>query len=134
MEFSRTTRRIPRPDMMPMVDVVFFLLVFFMLFTTLRTTPMGMDVELPRAVSGVPQEATQVEVSVNRDGAFYVEGSTVTGRELREHIEQALQANPELFVIVRADRQVRYEHVVSALDHIRAVGGSKLGLAVEQES
>ncbi len=134
MEFSRVKRRIPRPDMMPMIDVVFFLLIFFMLFTTIRTTPMGMDVELPRAVSGVPQQSAQFEISVNRDGAFYVEGRSVTGPELRAQIEQALQANPDLFVIIRADRQVRYEHVVSALDHVRAVGGSKLGLAVEQES
>lgn len=132
MEFRRSRRKfLPNPNILPMIDVVFFLLIFFMLFTTIRTTPLGLDVELPRAISGVAQQTSQLEISVNRDGAFFVDGRSVTGPELRTQIEQALQANPDLFVIVKADRQVRYEHVVSALDHVRAVGGSKLGLAVE---
>lgn len=134
MEFQRTHRKKPRPDMMPMIDVVFFLLIFFMLFSTLRATPMGMDVELPRAVSGTPQQSTPFEVSVSREGAFYVDGRMVTGRELRDRLTSAMSNNPDLFVIVKADRQVRYEHVVKALDEVRAVGGSKLGLAVEQDS
>lgn len=133
MEFQRCSRRKPRPDMMPMIDVVFFLLVFFMLFSTLKATPMGLDVELPKAVSGSPQQATHFEVSVNRDGVFHVESKMITGAELRDQLSVALSANPDLFVIVKADKQVRYEHVVSVLDHVRAVGGHKLGLAVEQE-
>lgn len=117
-----------------MIDVIFLLLVFFMLFTTIRTTPLGLDVELPKAVSGVPQQATPFEVSVSRDGAFYVDGKMVTGSELRQQLQSVLRTNPDTFVIVKADKQVRYEHVVSALDHVRAVGGHKLGLAVEQET
>lgn len=57
----------------------------------------------------------------------------VTGADLQTQLAERLRVNPDLFVIVKADKQVRYEHVVLALDHIRAVGGSKLGLAVEQE-
>lgn len=119
--------------MMPMIDVVFFLLVFFMLFTTMRSTPVGLDVELPSAQTGVAQQNQQFEVSVSREGAFYVEGKMVTGPELRSQLQTALRQNPDLFVIVKADRQVRYEYVVRALDEVRAVGGHKLGLAVEQD-
>ncbi len=132
MEFKRTARRTPRPDMMPMIDVVFFLLVFFMLFSTLRAAPMGLDVELPSAASGTPQQASPFEISVNREGAFYVADRMVTGTELRSQLQSAMASNPDVFVIIKADRQVRYEHVVSAIDHVRQVGGSRLGLAVEQ--
>lgn len=134
MKFERTKKRRSTPNIIPLIDVMFFLLVFFMVFWNTSSTPLGMDVELPKAVTGRQQENAQLEVSVRADGAFYINGRMVTGPELRAHVQQSLRANPDLFVIVKADRRVRYEHVVNALDHIRAVGGHKLGLAVEQSS
>ncbi|NLJ80520.1 MAG: biopolymer transporter ExbD [Firmicutes bacterium] len=134
MNFQRTRRKNNGPNILPMIDVVFFLLVFFMVFTTIKTTPLGLDVELPKAVSGNPQQSGNFEIVVDKNGVFYVGGKTVTGSELRAQLAQRLEVNPDIFVIVKADRQVRYEHVVSALDHVRGVGGYKLGLAVEQGS
>lgn len=134
MNFERTRKPHRGPDITPMIDVVFFLLVFFMIFTTIKTTPLGLDVELPRAVTGNPQNSTSFEVLVDKSGIFYIGGKMVTGTELRQQLASKLQVNPDIFVIVKADKQVRYEHVVAALDHIRGVGGYKLGLAVEQGS
>lgn len=132
MNFQRTRQRNRTPDITPMIDVVFFLLVFFMVFSTINTAPLGLDVELPKAVTGNPQASTTFDVLVDKSGLLYVSGKLVTGTELRQQLAQRLQVNPDLFVILKADKQVRYEHVVAALDHIRAVGGYKLGLAVEQ--
>lgn len=132
MNFQRTRQRSRTPDITPMIDVVFFLLVFFMVFSTINTAPLGLDVELPKAVTGNPQASTTFDVLVDKSGLLYVSGKLVTGTELRQQLAQRLQVNPDLFVILKADKQVRYEHVVAALDHIRAVGGYKLGLAVEQ--
>jgi biopolymer transport protein ExbD len=93
---------------------------------------MGLDVELPRAVTGSPQTSTSFEVLVDKSGVFYVSGRMVTGTELQQQLTERLRVNPDIFVIVKADRDVRYEHVVDALDHVRAVGGYRLGLAVQQ--
>lgn len=133
MDFQRTKKYNRGPDIVSMIDIVFFLLVFFMIFTTIKTTPLGLDVELPRAVTGNPQDSTSFEVLVDKSGAFHVAGKAVSGDELRQHVSRRLEVNPDLFVIVKADKQVRYEFVVAALDHIRGVGGYKLGLAVERE-
>ncbi|MDI9484205.1 MAG: biopolymer transporter ExbD [Bacillota bacterium] len=132
MNFQRSKRRRNSPDITPLIDVMFFMLVFFMVFSTLKTEPMGLDVELPRAVTGTAQTSTSFEVVVDKSGAFYVSGRHVTGAELEQDLVQRLQVNPDIFVIVKADKEVRYEHVVRALDHIRGVGGYRLGLAVEQ--
>lgn len=69
-----------------MIDVVFFLLVFFMVFFTLRTTPVGLDVELPKAVSGSAQNTTNIEVLVDKSGVFYVAGKPVSGNELSSYV------------------------------------------------
>lgn len=132
MNFQRSKRRRNSPDITPLIDVMFFMLVFFMVFSTLKTEPMGLDVELPRAVTGTAQTSTSFEVLVDKFGAFYVSGRSVTGTELEQDLAARLQVNPDIFVIVKADKEVRYEHVVRALDHIRGVGGYRLGLAVEQ--
>lgn len=132
MNFERIRKRRSSPDITPMIDVVFFLLVFFMVFFTVRTAPLGLDVQLPRAVTGNPQASASFEVVVDKSGAFYVAGRRVSGTELRQVLSERLQVNPDTFVIVKADKEVRYEHVVSALDHVRGVGGYRLGLAVEQ--
>jgi len=58
MHFERTRKKSKSPDILPMIDVVFFLLVFFMIFTTIKTTPLGLDVELPKAVTGNPQDTS----------------------------------------------------------------------------
>ena len=132
MNFERTKRRRNSPDITPLIDVMFFMLVFFMVFSTIKTEPMGLDVELPRAVTGRPQTSTSFEVLVDKSGVFYVSGRMVTGTELQQQLTERLRVNPDIFVIVKADRDVRYEHVVDALDHVRAVGGYRLGLAVQQ--
>ena len=53
MNFQRVRRGNRGPDITPMIDVIFFLLVFFMVFFTVRTAPLGLSVELPRAVTGI---------------------------------------------------------------------------------
>lgn len=132
MNFERTKGPRSRPDITPMIDVIFFLLVFFMVFFTVRTAPLGLDVQLPKAVTGSPQSAASFEVVVDKSGAFYISGKKVSGTELRQALTERLQVNPDILVIVKADKEVLYEHVVAALDHVRGVGGSRLGLAVEQ--
>ena len=132
MNFERKKTRRKNPDITPLIDVMFFLLVFFMVFSTIKTEPMGLDVELPRAVTGSPQTSTSFEVLVDKSGAFYVGGGVVTGAQLEQHFIERVRVNPDIFVIVKADKDVRYEYVVKALDHLRGVGGYRLGLAVDQ--
>ncbi|HBN96676.1 MAG TPA: biopolymer transporter ExbD, partial [Firmicutes bacterium] len=116
MNFERTKRQRRSPDITPMIDVIFFLLVFFMVFSTIKTEPMGLDVELPRAVTGSAQTSTSFEVLVDKSGGFYVSGRQVSGIELEQHLAERLRVNPDIFVIVKADKEVRYDHVVRALD------------------
>lgn len=133
MNFQRVRRGNRGPDITPMIDVIFFLLVFFMVFFTVRTAPLGLNVELPRAVTGNPQASARFEVAVDKTGSMYVSGNKVTSAQLRQALAERLQVNPDMFVIVKADKEVRYEYVVNTLDEIRSAGGYRLGLAVEQD-
>lgn len=133
MEFKRSSKRLSRlPDMSPMIDVMFTLLLFFMLIASLQSSAnLSLDVELPQAVSGTDQRTNTFEISVSREGAFYVGNRMVTGTELKSSLESALRSDPNTFIIIKGDKQARYEHIVAAMDHVKELGTPNLGLAVE---
>lgn len=126
----RRVKRI-RLDIIPMIDVIFFLLVFFMLFTTFKTTPAGLNIELPKAVTAQEQQPSELVVNISKDGVMYVNGEQVTSQRLKALVKDRLKKQPDLFVIIKADKQALYDYVVQAMDDVRAVGGYRLGLAVQ---
>ena len=85
MEFKRRQRNpFAQPDMTPMIDVIFHLLIFFMAFSVLHQTQMSIQVELPKAVSGSDVQSQVFEVSVSQDGVIYLNNKMVTGRSLNK--------------------------------------------------
>ena len=133
MNFQRTRGRHRGHDITHMIDVVFFLLVFFMVFFTVRTAHLSLHLELPRTVTGNPQAAARFEIAVDKSGNMYVSGSWVSNAQLQQVLAERLRVNPDMFVIVKADKEVRYEFVGNALDQVRCVGGYRVVLAVEQD-
>lgn len=120
-------------DITPMVDCIFQLLIFFMLATTLRTATTGLGIELPKAVTAQAQEASELVIEMSKDGKMYVSDRQVSHEQLRNMVQERVRKNPNLFVVIKADRRVLYDEVVKAMDDVRAVGGYRLGLAVQPE-
>ncbi|NLV92833.1 MAG: biopolymer transporter ExbD [Firmicutes bacterium] len=131
MAIKRRPRKRFQPDIVPLIDVIFFLLVFFIVFTTFRTTPTGLNIELPRAATAQNQAPTELTINVAADGTFYVSGERVTGQRIQSLVKQRLERNSDLFVIINADKQTRYDNVITAMDHVRTAGAYRIGLAVQ---
>ena len=131
MAIVRSLRRRPRVEIINMVDVMFFLLAFFMLFSTFRTTPAAIDVNLPRAVTAQREPAAEMMVTIDARGRLHVDGRPVSAAQLQSMAARLVQQRPDVLVIIRADRQVAYDRVVEAIDAVRRAGVYRLGLAVE---
>jgi biopolymer transport protein ExbD len=119
--------RRPAINVTPLIDVMFLLLIFFMVTSSFRSQP-GMSVDLPRAATTEAQETGQVEVAVQRDGAHFVDGAVVSEGELAATLRARLEENPELTIVLRGDARAPYQAVVHALDIARQVGGSRFVL------
>lgn len=130
--FQRTRRRHPRLEIIPLVDVMFFLVTFFLIFSTFKMEPLGIEVELPRASSGRESLATTFVVTVVPGGGFYANGAPLSEAALRRELARALQVRPELLVIVRADRSASVEELVRAVDISREAGAYRIALAVQR--
>lgn len=132
--FQRNNKSKTKIKILPMIDVLFFLLVFFMLFTTFRTTPAGLDIDLPQAETVTEQKQEQLMVSVSANGQIYVDDQLLTKTDLKNEVATIIEQNPKAVVIIKADRAVAYDEVVEVMDIARQVGASKLALAADNKA
>ncbi|NLA57920.1 MAG: biopolymer transporter ExbD [Firmicutes bacterium] len=121
----------PTIQIVPLIDIIFSVLVFFMLATTFRTHPAGLNLELPRAASWDRQASSQVTITVAKDGRMFLGERQVNTNTLRSEVSKALEKRPDLFVVIKADREARYDYIVQVMDIVRQLGGYRFGLAVE---
>lgn len=120
-------------QIVPMIDVIFFLLIFFMLFTTFRITPEGLDIQLPQAVTVTGQEEESLEIAINRRGELFLDGEEIDSSFLRDRAQIMVEENPNLIVIIKADEEVSFKRVVHVMDTVRMVGAHRIALAADRK-
>ena len=132
MAFARRKREEPRVDLTPMVDVVFLLLIFFMISTTFVETP-GISVQLPESSSQreikVPEE---FKVQVSKEGEIFIGEERLSLEELRVRLAGYGAKAREMNFALYADREARHGRVVQVMDLAREAGFGKLAIATEQ--
>ena len=111
-------------EITPMIDMVFLLLIFFLVATTFHQEERELQVALPVATSAGPISALLQELIVNvtEDGEIIVSGRTIEADALRTMVSEAVGVNPEQKVTVRGDRQTAYANIVTVLDICKNAG------------
>lgn len=111
-------------DFVPMVDVLFNLLIFFLLATSLKQAEREMQIALPAAQSGGPISAAlrDLIINVDKEGQIIVNGRRIQADDLRVQVKAAVAVNPNQKVVVRADRGTLYANVVRVLDICKGNG------------
>ncbi|MEL6348987.1 MAG: biopolymer transporter ExbD [Myxococcota bacterium] len=118
-------------DVTPLIDIIFQLVLFFMVSTTFISSP-GIEVDLPRSsAQTILQDDNDLEVWITRDGAVKVDDVAVDQAGLRARFEAARKKNPRTLVIVKADKDVDHGRVVAVMDMARSLGLGRLAIATE---
>ncbi len=114
----------PAIELTPLIDMVFLLLIFFLVATTFKQEEREMQIALPFASSAGPISGALRELIVNvrADGGIVVGGRSIEGDDLRSLIADAVAVNPQQKVTVRGDREAAYSHIVSVLDICKGSG------------
>jgi len=121
-------------NIIPLIDVIFFLLVFFMLFTSFRSAPEGLDMQLPEAVTVTEQEQEHLIIYISEDGNYHFREEQMGIERIKSIIKEKYNQYEQLTVIINADRNSRYEHVITVMDNIRELGIYNLALAAERKN
>lgn len=111
-------------EMTPLIDMVFLLLIFFLVATTFQQTEREMQIALPFASSSQPISTMLQEIIINIDaqGKIIVGGRNVEPDHLSAMIAQAVEANPEQKVTLRGDRNCVYASIITVLDICKESG------------
>lgn len=116
-------------DLTPMVDVVFLLIIFFMLTTTFITVESGLPVDLPEAQTATSSPSELPTVTINGLGELFFGGAQVTEAELPAMVRQALQSSGQTSVVLRADSSAQHGQAVRVMDILRQAGAERIVIA-----
>ena len=127
----RNYRETKQPDLniIPMIDIMFFLLVFFMLSTMYMVEQKTIPVNLPQATSAAIDNKTKFTVTLKDDGSIYLEDQQTDIQTLLMQATKEQKNNPSFAIIIRADKDINYDKVVSFIDTLKKAGITRFGLA-----
>lgn len=114
-------------NMAPLIDMVFILLIFF-LVTTSFVKETGVDINRPTAATAVSKKKANILIGITKDDRIFMERREIDIRAVRANVERALAENPEGAVIVVADRESRTGIAVNVMDECKLAGAKNVAL------
>ena len=124
-----------RIEIIPLIDIMFFLLASFMMVSLSQVHMKGMKVNLPTGRTGETQAKNEyVSVSVDEAGNWYFDKKEMTPEAMQAQLNQVHQENPEAKVFVRGDANTPHINVTRLLDELRSAGFYKIALEIKSEA
>ena len=124
----------PKIMIIPMIDIIFFLLVFFMMSMLTMVVQKSISLNLPQTVTSKLDVEKALPVAVTSDGQIYVVQEKIPRETFRRRMEIEKGRNPNLSIVLRADTKSEHGDFVFVLDQLKSVGISKIGIATEAKS
>jgi biopolymer transport protein ExbD len=124
-----------RIEIIPLIDIMFFLLASFMMVSLSQVHMKGIKVTLPTGQSGVVQNKKDyISVSVNKDGNAFFDKEEFTYERLLPKLQQVYKENPDAKVFVRGDAETVHGNIIRVLDICRAAGFYKISFEIKSEA
>ncbi|WP_392534340.1 ExbD/TolR family protein [Nostoc sp. C117] len=120
-------------NIVPMIDVIFAILTFFIMSTLFLTRSEGLPVNLPKAATAKQQQIpSKVTITVDEQGVVSLNRKQVAVDDLTNQVRTLIGSNSEMLVIINADEKVSHGKVVAVMDRVREVPGAKLAIATQR--
>ena len=123
----------PRIEIIPMIDIMMFLLVFFIVITLRMIQGTGIQLDLPSSKTTQDLKPTQITIGVQKDGAMYIDGQPYSAEAMKAKLEEAKRSSDKLAVILAGDKELTYQNTLKVMDVARSAGISQVGLAAKAE-
>lgn len=120
-------------NIVPMIDVIFAILTFFIISSLDLNRSASLPVNLPSAQTVEVKQETQISVTVEADGDLFVDRQPIQLDNLKSRLGSLIQPGSESLVVINADKSVDHGQVVKVMDLLRQVPGARLAIAATQE-
>lgn len=132
MDFEGRARIHSHLDIAPLIDIVFLLLVFFMLTSTFMI-PEAIELELPESGSATATDITPITVSLNQSGQIALNGEAIELDRLKEAVEPLLEQDAGTPITLKSDAHTKVQQLLAVMDEIRSAGGTNIALATTRK-
>jgi biopolymer transport protein ExbD len=126
MEFIRKKRERPHIEIAPLVDIIFLLLIFFMISSNFISPNIRMD--LPKAMSAQKLEKVDIVVTVDRNAKIFINRESVDIEKLQPALQERMNALGKYDVIFKGDEQIGYDLFVKVLDIAKLAGATSFSV------
>ena len=120
-------------NIVPMIDVIFAILTFFIVSTLYLTRSEGLPVNLPTATTAQTQLQEEINVTISANGQIALNRQPIRLSQLQVAVRSLVESKSQSLVIINADRSVTHGQVVNVMDQLRQVKGVKLAIAAERQ-
>ena len=134
MRLPPATKKKARIEIIPMIDTMFFLLVFFMIATLSMTIQKGIQVNLPTAGSSTDNIPEQVSLTLTKKGTLFFNKEPISLFELEPHLQSLLQNDRKISITINADESASHGRVVEIMDAVRKAGILNMAIATKPKS
>lgn len=123
----------PQINIVPMIDVIFAILTFFIMSSLFLTRSEGLPVNLPGAATSEAQSRTQLVVSIDAQGGLSLDREPMDLETLGQRVQTAIASSPNPpVVVINADQAVSHGAVVTVMDRLRQIPGARLAIATQR--
>ena len=134
MNFSKhRTGKKPVFMIIPMIDIIFFLLVFFMMNSLQTVAQKALAVQLPQAQSASAPAQLPIIMTLDEEGHITIDNKPVSITESATIMKQHMQENANAAVVLQADKRTAHGQVVAVMDMLKTAGVKRLSIAAEQK-
>lgn len=120
-------------NILPMIDVIFSILAFFIISSLFLTRSQGLPVDLPSAQTAEPKQSVQLNITIEPDGKMFLDKQPIELDNLKGALTEKIAPDSESVVIINADEKVEHGTVVKVMDRLRQVPGAKMAIAADRE-
>ena len=120
-------------NILPMIDVIFCILAFFIISSLFLTRSQGLPVNLPSAQTSEPKQNVQINITIEADGDMFIDRQPIKLEQLQGKLTELVKPESDSLVIINADEKVEHGQVVKVMDRLRQVPGAKMAIAANKE-
>jgi len=122
----------PQINIVPMIDVIFAILTFFIMSTLYLSRSEGLPVNLPKAVTAQTQSQSQIVVTIDIQGKLALNRQPTQLNDLQIRVKSLMGGNQPALVVINADQRVSHGQVVTVMDQLRQIPGVRLAIATQR--
>lgn len=129
-EFEET----PQINIVPMIDVIFAILTFFIMASLFLTRSEGLPVNLPKASTAQSQQQSKIAITIAESGQISLNRQSVSLDALASQIKTLMGSQTTALIVINADTKVEHGQVIAVMDALRTVEGAQVGIATQRST